>query len=66
MYATLGSLEMQDPKNAKKSPAAHNRTTLSGHIFATKARIDNPKNLVKQQYLTHMSLQYGERRPTSS
>ena len=29
------------------------RTTLSGHIFATKACIDNRKKLVKQQYLLH-------------
>jgi len=27
----------------KKSPSGHHRTTLSGHIFATKARIDNRK-----------------------
>jgi len=32
--AACGSLEMQDPKY---------RTTLSGYIFATKARIDNRK-----------------------
>jgi len=31
------------------------RTTLSGYIFATKARIDNRKKLAKQQYLLHMS-----------
>jgi len=30
----------------KKSPFAHHRTTLSGYIFATKARIDNRKNLL--------------------
>jgi len=24
---------------------------MSGYIFATKARIDNPKKIVKQQYL---------------
>jgi len=36
-----------------------------GYIFATKARINHRKNLVKQQYLPHMSLQYGELRPTS-
>jgi len=31
----------------KKSPSAHHRTTLSGYIFATKARIDNlKKNLL--------------------
>jgi len=27
----------------KKSPSRHHRTTLSGYIFATKARIDNRK-----------------------
>ena len=27
----------------KKSPSAHHRTTLSGYIFLTKARIDNRK-----------------------
>jgi len=30
-------------KIAKNSPSAHHRTTLSGYIFATKARIDNRK-----------------------
>jgi len=30
----------------KKSPSGHHRTTLSGYIFATKARIDNRKNLL--------------------
>jgi len=49
----------------KKSPSVHHRTTLSDYIFATKAHIDNWKKLVKQQYLPHMSLQYGELRPTS-
>jgi len=28
---------------------------LSGYIFATKARIDNRKKIVKQQYTLHMS-----------
>jgi len=45
----------------KKSPSGHHSTTLSGYIFATKACIDNRKQL----YLLHMSLQYGELRPTS-
>jgi len=63
--AARSSLEMQNPKNPeKKSPSGHHRTTLSGHIFATKARIDNRKNLVKQQYHLHISSQYGELRPT--
>jgi len=35
---------------------------LSGYIFATKARIG--KKLVKQQYLFHISPQYGELQPT--
>jgi len=38
-----GSREMLDPKNRQKSPSPHHRTTLSGYIFATKARIDNLK-----------------------
>jgi len=37
---------MQDPKIAKNSPSWHHRTTLSGYIFATKARIDNQKKLL--------------------
>jgi len=55
-----------EPKNSpKKSPYGHHRTTLSGHIFPTKAHIDNRKKIVKQQYLLHMSSQYGELRPSS-
>ena len=30
-------------KSRQKSPSGHHRTTLSGYIFATKARIDNRK-----------------------
>ena len=30
----------------KKSPSGHHRTTLSGYIFATKARVDNRENLL--------------------
>ena len=49
--------EIQDAKNAKNSPSAHHRTTLSGYIFAiaTTAHIENREKLVKQQYLPHMS-----------
>ena len=50
----------------KKSPSGHHQTTLTGYIFATEACIDNrKKKFVKQQYLLHMSPQYGELRPTS-
>ena len=42
-------------KSRQKSPSRHHRTTLSCYIFATKARIDNRKKLVKHQYVLHMS-----------
>ena len=42
----------------KKSPSWHHRATLSGHVFATKAHIDNRKKFIKQQYLLYMSAQY--------
>jgi len=64
--AARGSLKTQD---AKKSPKiaiwAPSHNFLSGYIFATKAHIDNRKELVKQQYLLHMSSQYAELRPTN-
>ena len=44
-------------KSRQKSASGHHRTTLSGYIFATKARIDNRKNLLS------MSPQYCELRP---
>jgi len=54
------------PKIAKNSPFGHHRTTLSGYIFATKARIDRQSEKhVKEQYLSHMALQYGELRPSN-
>ena len=49
----------------KKSPSGHHCTTLSGWIFTTKPCIDNQKKLVKQQYVLHVSPQYGELPPTS-
>ena len=52
-------------KSRQKSPSGHHRTTLSGYIFATKAHLDNRKKFFKQQYLPHMSSQYGELRPTN-
>jgi len=41
-------------KSRQKSPSGQNRTALSDYIFATKARIDNRKKIVKQQYVLHM------------
>jgi len=38
---------MQDRKKiAKNWPSGHHRTTFWGCIFATKARIDNRKNML--------------------
>jgi len=52
-------------KTAKNATFGHHRTSLSGYIFATKARIENRKTLlIKQQYV-QMSPQYGELRHTS-
>jgi len=40
-------------KIVKNLPSAHHRTTLSGYIFATKARIDNrKKNLLSSNIST--------------
>jgi len=50
---------------AKKSPSAHYCTILLGCIFVTKAHIDNRKELFKQQYVFHISSQYGELRLTN-
>jgi len=42
----LASWKWRTQNIAKNSPSAHHRTTLSGHIFATEARIDNQINLL--------------------
>jgi len=39
-------VQIQDAKSRQKWPSGHNRTTLSGYIFATKTRVDNGKNLL--------------------
>ena len=52
-------------KLVKKSPSWHHHTTLSGYISATKAHIDNRKEILKQQYLLHTFPQYSELRPIS-
>jgi len=50
----------------KNSPSAPHRTTTSSYIFTTKACIDKQKKIVKQQYLLHLSSQYGELWPTTA
>jgi len=42
-------------KGRQKSPFGHHHTTLLGYIFVTKARLDNWKEFVTQQYVLHMS-----------
>ena len=43
MYCTPLAGNAGCKKLRKKSPSGHHRTTLSGYIFPTKARIDNRK-----------------------
>jgi len=44
-------------KSRQKSPSGHHCTTLSGYIFATKARIDNRKKIL-------LSINMSSTRPT--
>jgi len=50
----------------KKSPSAHHHTTLLGLIFATQGMYRQSEKVVKQQYLLHMSAQYGELGPLAA
>ena len=43
MCSNAARWKYRTQKWCKKSPSAHHRTTLSGYIFAIKARIDNRK-----------------------
>jgi len=46
----------------QKSPFGHHRTILSGYIFATKARVDNRKNLLSSNISSicpHNMLNFG-------
>jgi len=57
---------MQDAKKSPKIAIWAPSHNFVGLYLPTKARIDNRKKIVKQQYVLHMSSQYGELRPTSS
>jgi len=63
--AAHGLLQILDAKKSPKIAIWAPLHNLSAYIFATKACIDNRKKNVKQQYLLHISLQYGELQPTS-
>jgi len=52
-------------KSPKHSPSEHHGTTLSGYIFATKARINNQKKNLLNSNVSLTSSQYGELRSTS-
>jgi len=64
--AACGSLEMQDPK---KSPKIRHLGTIAQLCQAVSSQLMHVstigKKLVKQQYLPHMSSQYGELQPTN-
>ena len=49
----------------KESPSAHHRTTLPAISSQLRHVSIIRKKLVKQQYVLHMSSQYGELRPTN-
>jgi len=55
--------ENTERKNSpQKSPSGHHRTTLSGYIVATKARIDNRKNLLSSSMSSrcpHNTVNFG-------
>ena len=42
-WSEMRCTRLTENTGRKKSPSRHHRTTLSGHIFATKACIDNRK-----------------------
>ena len=62
MCCTLLS-ENTGRKSRQKLPSGHYRTTLSGYIFATKARIDNrKKNLLSSNMSStcpHIMVNFG-------
>jgi len=64
--AACGSLEMQD---SKKSPKIRHLGTIAQLCQAVSSQLMHVstigKKLVKQQYLPHMSSQYGELQPTN-
>jgi len=49
----------------QKPSSGHHLTTLSSCIFATIRHVSTIGKIVKQQYILHMSSQYGECRPTN-
>jgi len=61
--AARGSLEIQDTKIAICAPS-HNFVWL--YLSNWGMHRQSEKKLVKQQYLSHTSLQYDELRPTNS
>jgi len=56
---------LTETQDANKFPKIAIWAPSHNFIFATKARIDNRKKIVKQQYVFQMSPQYSELRPTS-
>jgi len=55
----LTSLKYSTQKIAKNSPSEHHWTTLSGYIFATKARIHNRKKTCYAATSAHNMVNFG-------
>ena len=53
-------------KNYAKNRHLRTIAQICRAIFTPKECIDNRKKLVKQQYLLHMTSQYGELRPLTA
>jgi len=65
--AARGSLKTQDAKKVAKTRHLGTIAQLCRAISSQLRHVSTiGKKLVKQQYVLHVSSQYGERRPTSS
>ena len=59
-------MRLTENTTRKNSPSAHHRTTCVGLYLRKEGMYrQSEKLIVKQQYLLHMSSQYGELRPTN-
>jgi len=50
MQSETCCMQLAENTGRKKSPSGHHRATVSGYIFATKARIDNRKNMLTRMW----------------
>ena len=62
---TASCMEMQDAKKSQKIATWAPSHNFVGLYLRNQSTYQQSEKLVKQQYLRHMSLQYGKLRPTS-